>query len=474
MLFSTLVMSSCGHIHKYGPAVTTKPSCFTDGATYTTCTICGQVNYESYVKATGHTLNEWTNNIRFLNSTAVCSECGFTIERTEYTAPEGIAQLFFYGEPKGVEIPIKITYIDKNKESHEHVGKTRYDSNTENLHYKRDYDFTVLDSEGYENTVVFDETLGYYSGYTLKAEYVDKSYVRNAALSDVWSEVVKSRVNLDKNIKKLAFFGAEKCVPVLFYTNDNFKGLHMLCTPNDQNLFNMKNEEKQSLIYTYTDFSIFDFTYKNGNEGTVPCTVIWPKQEDLVEKTKKNFIEFCNFVNTSDDISFKKDIKKYLDVDAAIDYMLCVYAFGADENALNYCNWASYDGEKWIPSMYNLTYTLGLDSKHRSYQPEESFAPYFDGNGDLISGTGSVLFDRLLKLYYNDIKERYISLRDTALSVDNVSQKFNYYSSLISEEVDRAENEEYPEKRFFETIDSVEEIVNWYSQKVAIIDNIIK
>lgn len=478
LLFSFVVITfcfaSCTHNHSYGESVTTKPSCFTDGATYYICSTCGNVSYESYVKATGHILGEWENNIRFLNSSATCEVCGLTQTRSEYTAPNDIPQLFFYGEPRGVEIPIKLIYTDKNGNSQEHVGTTKYDSNSENLYYKRDYDFLVYDSEGFENTVLFDDVLGHNSRYTLKAEYIDKSYIRNLALSDVWADVVKTRKKLDSNISKLKYFGAEKGIPVLFYTNDNFKGIYTLCTPNDEILFDVKNEETQALIYTYTDFSTFDFKYQNGNLSEVPCTIIWPKDDALKDKTKENFKEFCFFVNTSDDKTFKSRITRYLDVNAAIDYLICVYAFGADENALEYCNWVTYDGLKWIPSMYNLTYTLGLDSDHNSFTPEQSCIPQIDENGSFVSGTGSYLFDRILNLYHDEIVDRYNKLRLNALSDKNVSEKLNYYSSLISAEVDKAENDEYPEKKYFSTIDSVQDIINWYTQKTDILDDCLK
>lgn len=389
IICSLLLFTSCDlHKHNYSEWNNSENSCTVDGVNYRICMSCGNVEYSDVQKAPGHTLGDWEDNIQTRTRYSKCSTCGLTFEIGEYEAPENFPIINFYGKPDGVTVQIDIAY-QFNEKTLNLVGETRLDSNRDNTIYKKDYDLFIFTDKETKTpqSVKLDEKIGDYSSFTLKAEYADRSAIRNLALSDIWKSIVAARANLDSNLKKTPNLGAEQGVPCLFYTNDNYKGIYNLCTPNDKDLFGLTDEENQALIYTYTDFKIFDFRYTNGLYGDkIPCTVIFPETEDKKSNAENSFLEFINFVNNSTDEQFRKDASKHLDVNAAVDYLICLYVFGADENIAEYCNWVTYDGKKWIPSLYNLTASLGINHNGNEISPEETFAPYYDENGQLFSG----------------------------------------------------------------------------------------
>jgi hypothetical protein len=259
--------------------------------------------------------------------------------------------------------------------------------------------------------------------------------------------------------------------PALLYTNDNFNGIYSLCLANDENLFGLTGKNS-ILIYTYKTNDSVNFGYRNGSNDYLPAAVLYPKDQNQAEIAKNKFCEFTEFVNNCTNTEFRNGIDKYLDVDAAIDYLLCIYMFGADENVNDYCNWVSFDGKKFIPSMYNLSTTFGTDTTGYFKAAQNTLTPYYK-NDILYSGTNSVLWQKLSTTFHDEITERYKHLRTKVLTEEKIESVFSSHIAKIPPEIYEAEFTQFPDKKLMNCPSTAQEIKDWYSQKCAILDKVL-
>lgn len=468
---TSLLFSSCTHTHKYGEEKVSEPTCLAQGFNYHLCEYCGYLECTSEIAPVGHSFTVWKDDIRKLKKVSACDYCGFLTEDANYSEPASIPRLYAYGTPNGDEVRVECRY-ETTLES-KFYGMVKLDSNLSNSFYKKNYDLFVFtnDTNQIPMNVTFADSMGSNSAYAIKAEYIDKTSVRNLSASRLWYEAIKTRNNLPVSLKTLPFLGADGGYPIIFYTNDNFNGIYNLCLPNNKLMFNLSSD-RSALIYTYTAFGEMDFRYSAGVETYVPCTVVFPESKTGKESARTKFENFMDFVNNSSDVDFKENIHKYMDVNAAIDYLLCVYMFGADNNIVECCNWVSYDGNVFIPSLYNLTLSFGIDNSGYLKEAENTLAPRFE-NGLLRSGTKYVLWEKLCAVFSDEIFERYTYLRNNVLTEDKVEEVFKNNLSAIKPEIYEAEFEEYRDKKLMDCPETAEQIRTWYSEKCAILDNVL-
>lgn len=473
LLTSIMLLSSCAHKHYYGGVIESESDCSAGGYVYKICKICGYVEYIEATQAKSHDIKEYFDDIRYQTRYGYCAQCGTKVTDGEYQHPQGIDRLYIYGTPEGSVIPIEVTYVD-GEQIYNAFGFISKDGNESNDYSKKDYDIQLFLDRERENPLSInpDLTLSSYDSFSLKSEYVDKSGVRNLTASAVWSAVVATRKNIDKNIVDLPNYGADAGFPILVYTNNNYKGAYNLCKPNDGSLFGLSDAESQALVYTYPFFGTFDFRISKNESEYIPCQIIFPTDKEAKKNVADNFSEFADFILHASDEEFVSQIEKYLDVEAAVDYLICAYAFGADKNFDLFCNWVTYDGQKWIPSMYNLIYTFGIDIKGDYVSPQDIVTPKFSEN-ILISGTSNALWDKLCKNFPELIYERYTVLRSSLLTAENITSVFEGFAEKISDEVYKSEFLEYSEKDYLTGKYDSESIYKWLQERFLALDEVL-
>lgn len=473
-LNSAFFIGGCAleHRHKYAKTENYGSSCVSDGYSYRICEVCGEVEYFDFVPAEGHKFNEWFDDIRYETRYAVCTACGLKEKDGEYVPPENFARFYISGNPGAVFVPIEAKYISKDGTESSFYGRISLDGSESNEYYKKDYDIEFYSDSSFKESlsIELDESLACENSYALKSEYYDMSGVRNFVSSELWYMVSETR-KLPEQIAALPYHGADHGFPLIFYTNGNYKGLYNMCLANSEKLFGLDNEETQALVYSYPNFGKYDLKYQKSEAESVPCTVVFPISQEAKESAAEKFSVFADFIYSSSDAEFEQRISEFLDIDAAVDYLICVWLFGADENADNYCNWVTYDGKKWIPSMYNLTYTFGINDKGESIDAESTAAPYY-ADGKLCSGTNSVLWDKLCRNFEQRVAERYVFLRTESLNAENVYELFLNYISSIPQSVFDAELNEYPEKRKIGGYGGANAAAAWFAQKAEIVDTV--
>lgn len=270
---------------------------------------------------------------------------------------------------------------------------------------------------------------GKQSKFVLKANWIDLTHARNVVSARIWADIVKSRsvyANLPELLRTSPNQGAVDGFPVTVYGNGYYQGRYTLNIPKDKWMSNMDDSLDTHCILCGENYASGCFRATaniNGSDwtdelhDTVPASI----------KTRWN--QCISFVMNSTDEEFKANLHNYFDVDSLIDYLLYgIESCGFDAFGKNQI-YFTYDGQKWIASMYDMDSTWGLWWNGSQFvatdYPRESFED-FNGSGR----QGNLLYIRLQKLFVNEIKARYAELKQTIFTYPYLVNKFEEFVQI--------------------------------------------
>jgi hypothetical protein len=154
---------------------------------------------------------------------------------------------------------------------------------------------------------------------------------------------------------------------------------------------------------------------------------------------KDSFNKLIALINCGDDARIKAELANHLDIEAAIDNMIYTYFINAADNVAKNILWATFDGEVWIPSMYDMDGTFGIywngdtidpDLTDKNATPRNTF-PSINPNGSL-SIPGSKMFSTLIRCFPDEVEERYKELRKEILTVKNTRATFEAFFEKVA------------------------------------------
>lgn len=261
--------------------------------------------------------------------------------------------------------------------------------------------------------------------HVYKANWIDLSHARNVVSARIWADVVKSRADyllLPELLRTSPNQGAVDGFPVKVYSQGIYQGRYTLNIPKDAWMANMDDSLDEHCILCGEGYNSGCFRSASMGEWT-----------DEVHDTRPTLItnrwlEVINFVMKSTDEEFKANLGNYFFVDSLIDYFIFgMVQCGLDAFGKNQL-YFTYDGVKWIASMYDMDSTWGLywnGSKFvsASYSREE-FEDFVNGR------QGNLLYIRLAKLFYAEIQARYEELKNGALSIPNIINRFERFTDI--------------------------------------------
>lgn len=268
--------------------------------------------------------------------------------------------------------------------------------------------------------------------YVLKANYMDHSHSRNVLGAKLWGQIVHSREDTYQQLLDAPNGGAIDGYPVKVYINGKYEGLYTLNVPKDGWQFAMGDGEKEALLGGESHEGSCNFT-QPGRYDESDWTIEYPdpKKKD-VTWVKNSFDNVINFVSKSDDQQFKELFSNYLDYDSCIDYYVYIlFICGTDDWEKNMLM-ATYDGQQWFPSVYDMDSTFGIYWNGSHYNTIDWMLTHDYKGPD--HGTNSLLWERVYNNFYDDIVARYAELRDTVLSEKNFIKTLNDYIGDIPKE----------------------------------------
>lgn len=282
--------------------------------------------------------------------------------------------------------------------------------------------------------------------FVLKANYIDHSHARNIISAKIWSEIVKSRSDynsLPQELRKSPNNCAINGFPIKITINNVYQGLYTWNIPKDAWMFNMDDTNPQHAVLCAE-------VNNNGNATTITSCQFRKEAEinesdwsleipdTLDSNIKTSFNNLINFIVNSSDTQFRFGVSEYLDIQSAIDYYIYAY-FGAFIDSLGKnLIMMTYDGKKWICSMYDMDSTWGLYFDGGHFVPNNIQCP------EKYQETNSLLWQRIEKCFAKELKERYTKLRTTILNKEHITKLFSEFMSIIGNELYAKDLEVYP------------------------------
>lgn len=153
------------------------------------------------------------------------------------------------------------------------------------------------------------------------------------------------------------------------------------------------------------------------------------------EETLSKFSRLVDFVINSTDEEFRENFEKHMDLDAALNYYVMVdFAYLPDNRGKNMLM-ATYDGELWYPSLYDMDTSWGTNwSGQELYDYENEVMEFGEYNR---------WAQRLVENFPQELHDRYFELRQQILTKEHIMNLFYTFEDQISDELWEAERQRW-------------------------------
>jgi hypothetical protein len=217
----------------------------------------------------------------------------------------------------------------------------------------------------------------------------------------LWGDVVKSRSNYNELPELLTTSpnqGAIDGFPIKVYTNGVYQGRYTWNIPKDGWMANMDDDLDTHCI----------LCGENYDSGCFRAAALinesdWSDElhDSCPENIKVRWNEVIDFVMNSTDEDFKANLGNYFDVPSLLDYDLFGLAVcGSDSFGKNQI-YMTYDGNKWIASMYDLDTTWGMYWNGETLVAADYARTKFE---DYVNGRlGNLLYARLEQNFFEEL-----------------------------------------------------------------------
>ena len=390
----------------------------------------GNVDLSGYVKSVNGKTPDASGNVEITIPDSSQNANVATVEPAE----DDIPKVYFGGALQQTkdEKVVPFRYISKTEDISGYA-EIKAQGNSSMSYAKKNQTVKLFkDAECTEKLKVDFKGWGKQNKHVYKANWIDLSHARNVVSARLWADVVKSRANyaeLPELLRTSPNQGAVDGFPVKVYAAGIYQGRYTLNIPKDKWTFNMDDKLDEHCVLCGENYVSGCFRAAaniNGNDwtdeihDTVPASI----------KTRWN--QVISFVMNSTDDEFRANLNQYFYVDSLIDYYLFGLAScGLDAFGKNQI-YATYDGQKWIASMYDMDSTWGLYWNGGSFvatdYPRTSYEDWKNAGGNL-------LYIRMEQLFYAELQARWAELKNGALSVVNIINRFERFTDIAPAEL---------------------------------------
>ena len=330
------------------------------------------------------------------------------------------------------DVLAELTYISKTLSFHSYI-EIKCQGTSSMKYPKKNFTIKLYEDEtrSIKKKIPF-KNWGEQNKFCLKANWIDISHARNIVSARIWGDVVKSRSNyneLPELLRTSPNQGAIDGFPIKVYTNGVYQGRYTWNIPKDGWMTNMDDELNTHSMLCGENYDsgcfraaalINESDWSDELHGTCPDNI----------KTRWN--EVISFVMNSTDEEFKANLGNYFDIPSLLDYELFgLAACGSDSFGKNQI-YMTYDGNKWIASMYDLDTTWGMYWNGETLVPADYARTKFE---DYVNGRlGNLLYYRLEQLFYEELQARWVELKAGPMSMINIINHFeNFMQSMTSD-----------------------------------------
>lgn len=435
------------------------PTCTDKGYTQSTCVFCNKIIRKNYTAALGHDYGELklktkASETDFGEKIKTCKRCKNEVSYPLFPKSK-MKKFYFSGAPFEVNsdmVTQGILTYDYNGERIEKYAEMQYSDRNTSRYVKHNYNITFYANDDYDekDTINLMNSEGARSTWALYGNYYDYYNLRSTVANETFKQVRSSYSALNK--APSGDFGTVNSEPVLMYVNNTFAGIYRLFAPvNEETTTDLK-------AIVNADYSSSDTKFKAETDKSGAWRVKYnyelPKNteelndDEIIEKNEwiyDSLNELINFVYNADGDEFKQGISEYLDVNATIDYMVTVYNLCAADNVSHNLMLQTADGKVWTPVLFSANASFGLNTNGRIDNFEKVLAPDKANadNGDYVSDTASMLFEKMITCFYPEIKDRYLKTKDTVFSSTNIISLFDKFKAQVGEKVYKREKKAF-------------------------------
>lgn len=344
-------------------------------------------------------------------------------------AEDDIPKVFFGGalqQTKDVAV-VPFRYISKTQDISGYA-EIKAQGNSSMSYPKKNQTVKMFkDADCTEKMKVDFKGWGAQNKHCYKANWIDLTHARNIVSARLWADVVKSRANyaeLPELLRTSPNQGAVDGFPIKVYANGVYQGRYTLNIPKDKWMANMDDTLDTNCILCGEGYVSGCFREASVSQWTDEIHYSMP------DTIKNRWIEVINFVMSSTNEEFKANLGNYFDISSLIDYHIYgLVSCGLDAYGKNQL-YLTYDGQKWIASMYDMDSTWGLYFTGSILSPDYARESYED-----MKQEGNLLYIRLEQLFYEELQTRWVELKKGALSIENIINRFERFTDIAPAEL---------------------------------------
>ena len=359
---------------------------------------------------------------------------GVVLYTTE-PAVDDIPKIFINGTIPTTKdsVQSELTYISNTLKFHAYI-EIKCQGTSSMKYPKKNFTIKLFkDAEHTEKFKVKFRNWGEQNKFCLKANWIDISHARNVVSARLWGDVVKSRGNYDELpelLKTSPNQGAIDGFPIKVYNNGIYQGRYTWNIPKDAWMFNMDDELDSHCV----------LCGENYDSGCFRAAALidesdWSDEihDSCPESIKTRWNEVIDFVRNSSDEEFKNNLSNYFDIPSLIDYHIFGLAScGSDSYGKNQI-YMTYDGIKWIASMYDLDTTWGMYWNGETLVGADYARNRYE---DYVNGRlGNLLYLRMEQNFREDLEARWEELKDGPLSLINIINHFERFTDISSNDL---------------------------------------
>ena len=353
---------------------------------------------------------------------------------------DDIPKVFFGGTLQQTkdEKVVSFRYISKTEDISGYAEIKAQGNSSMNYPKKNQTVKLLKDADCTEKLKVDFKGWGKQNKHVYKANWIDLTHARNVVSARLWADIVKSRSNyeeLPELLRTSPNQGAVDGFPVKVYADGVYQGRYTLNIPKDKWAFNMDDELDNHCVLCGENYVSGCFRASANINGSDWSDEI---HDAVPASIKTRWNEVISFVMNSTDEEFRANLGNYFDIPSLIDYHLFGLAScGLDAYGKNQL-YMTYDGQKWIASMYDMDSTWGLYWNGSKFVPSSYTREEYE---DMISDReGNLLYIRLEQLFHEELQTRWAEMKNGALSIANIINRFERFTDIASAEL---VNEDY-------------------------------
>ena len=399
---------------------------------------CAAGDHSTYVEipALGHDYSE---------NEDICSRCGAfrmpTLYFTEYDDTEiPVADLL--KDDGEINVLFRFDSNGSDYPDFEGAAKIKVQGASSALKPKKNFTIKLYKDATFESKNKVDLGWGKQNKYCMKANYVDSSQARNIVGARMFAQVVATRNYIHPNLLAAPNLGMIDGFPIVVYINGEFHGLYTMNIPKDDWQFAMEGDETTKEVILMADqwsdsVSLLE-EIGTGAFEDYGWEIEYSSTEDT-EWIKDSFNEIIRLINCGDKERIRAELADHLDIEAAIDNFLFVYFIDAADNKAKNTIWVTYDGVKWMPSMYDMDGTFGIYYNGKILTDDLHTTLSINEDGTYTQPQSNQLHCVLLECFAEEVAARWAYLRQDILTVENTRAQFEAFFADIPDIVYQTE-----------------------------------